>query len=97
MRVKNIMSGELILLACVVGVIVITACLAYLSNRSVKHRESSVPAEADSLAEEMENIENADGESLYAFTLTVSRKVCPCCECENPPSAVYCEACGAAI
>lgn len=91
------MSEDLIFLACVVGAIVITACLAYLSNRSVKHRESSATAEADSSAGEMESIENADGESLYAFTLTEAKKVCPCCECENHPSAVYCEVCGAAI
>lgn len=91
------MSGELILLACIAGAIVITACLAYLSNRSVKHRESSALAEADSSIAETESIENADGESLYALTLTVSKKVCPCCECENPSSAVNCEVCGTAI
>lgn len=92
---------EYIFIILVLIAVIITVYLPFLSKKSKEHDKPLTKKSSESATENVtageENIEKVSGEALYTFTLMASKKVCPCCECENSPSAVCCEVCGESI
>lgn len=74
---------------------------------AVKDRKkaSSMPTPSSSFVPDASEIELYDdfpeekqpkvnAECMYQYTAANTKKVCPCCTCENPLNAICCEVCG---
>ena len=85
-----------VLLAFVIGLII------YFAVKGRKKSAPPVPESSAFLPSEplvsppppMNDQPADNSECLYQYTYAANKKVCPCCTCENPLTAICCEVCG---